>query len=294
MPEPLPEPRFAQPPDDVQLGPFIQAFEILSDRMSNVEEGVSLLLGNARQRECRAFGELDNRILGIPCPVVRLPDRFPDADPDDPPYRQEYRADGRVSALIVGFEGLRVLGDHSRREDGTLGCVMRDFLTPAETGRLSNLTGDRVICCKTGEMGIHSIHERVCEETVARRLESLRLDLPTLSRCMTCIPCFRTEDFAVLIVSATPLPVQELLAESYYLAKYLAGSLPKRVLMYDSEVESVRDYQMVCAKLFSGDVNHRTAAESYCRRNRPAMESLDYHHFFWGAAHNFPPNWKES
>ena len=54
----------------VPVAPVIQSFEVLSDRILNLEDGVNVLLGNARHREMRTFGTLDHRLLGLPCPTV--------------------------------------------------------------------------------------------------------------------------------------------------------------------------------------------------------------------------------
>jgi len=39
----------------VEIAPVIQSFEIVSDRISNLEESIGILLAHARHREVRTF-----------------------------------------------------------------------------------------------------------------------------------------------------------------------------------------------------------------------------------------------
>jgi hypothetical protein len=81
------------------LDPHIQAFELLSDRVSSVEETLALLSHSVRLQEATTYGHLNHRVLGLPCAVTRhkanecVNSRLPGAAL-------------HVSALIVTFPGV--------------------------------------------------------------------------------------------------------------------------------------------------------------------------------------------
>jgi hypothetical protein len=96
--------------DTPLLDPHIQAFELLSDRVSSVEETLALLSHSVRLQEATTYGHLNHRVLGLPCAVTRhkanecVKSRLPGA--------ALY-----VSALIVTFPGVSyqdVLNHHLR------------------------------------------------------------------------------------------------------------------------------------------------------------------------------------
>lgn len=66
----------AEMTDEADLDPHIRAFEILSDRVSNLEDGIAAIRRSQQSVEMRKFGELDGSLFGLPphCRLERLDD----------------------------------------------------------------------------------------------------------------------------------------------------------------------------------------------------------------------------
>lgn len=273
----------------VEIAPVIQSFEIVSDRISNLEESIGILLAHARHREVRTFGELDHRLLGLPCPVTRYEDETLEQFRGDPPRRLENRAEAKVRALIVEYEGLSNLRVcHNNEMHCRTPCAAGEYLTPCENARVAGR------CCTSQSAAMHSTQEWVCEEILTRKFEYARLQSAVLARCVTFLPCFKGQNFSLLISCGIPTDIGDLLSEATGVVLNLATERPHSIAVYDCFPESILDYQNVAAKLYSGNVAHRIAAEAFCRRNRPAIAALDGNLFFSGVVDNLPANWSSA
>jgi hypothetical protein len=261
--------------------PVIQSFEVLSDRISNLEDGINLLLGTARHREVRTYGPLDHRLLGLPCPTMRFPDDS--GEMPEPEKRRENEAQSRVNAMIFEFHGLDILREcHGSEDLCTKPCTGGLYLTPSERARL----GGR--CCACQAAAMHTTQEWVCEEILARQLEHARLSSAILGRCITFLPCFKGEHFSILITCGLPVGVCDLLTETLRLLAKVSSTRPHHINAYDCFPELIVDYQNLLAKAFTGNGAHRMAAEAFCRRYRVAVEALRFHVFFSGVLDNIP------
>jgi hypothetical protein len=272
--------------DHVQVAPVIQAFEILSDRVSNLEDGVNLLIGHARHRESRTHGELDHRLLGVHCPVTRHPCGLLEHIDHDPALRHENAADARVSAALFEYTGLDKLHQgHGGDDFCRRPCASNDHLTPSEATRVAGY------CCTGKAAGMHTTHEWVCQEIFARKLEHARLGSAVLGRCVTFLPCFKGDNVALLVTCGLAVNFCDLLAETTRVLMTVSGKRPDAVVAYDCLPESILDYQMVCARLYSGNSAHRCAADSFCQRHKVAVRLLEQHPFFAGVVDNLPRSW---
>jgi hypothetical protein len=90
--------------------PHIQAFTILSDRISNIEDDVSLIKSALVHQELRQTGRLNHRLIGFPFEVTCVPS-------------EEIPADGTYVAAVVEIV---TSGD---------GSVLRDYAVTADTCR---------------------------------------------------------------------------------------------------------------------------------------------------------------
>ena len=266
------------------MEPVIQSFEVLSDRISNLEDGINLLLGNARHREVRTYGPLDYRLLGLPCPTVRFSEDSEELL--DPERRRENEAQPKANAMIFELHGLDAIRDcHGSEELCLKPCASGEYLNPSERIRLAGH------CSTSLAAAMHTTQEWVCEEILARRLEHARLSSVTLARCMTFLPCFKGEHLSILITCGLPVLVSDLLVETLRIVSKIFNARPHHVNAYDCFPELIVDYQNLCAKSFTGNGAHRLAAEAFCRRYRVALEGLKYHAFFSGVVDNIPGAW---
>jgi hypothetical protein len=273
--------------DTVEVAPVIQSFEVLSDRISNLEDSANLLLSHAIFCEVRTHGPLNHRLLSLPCPVTRHKDLPVEFAPADAWYREGNSAPARVSALVLEFQGVPILHRCHGEDAFCKSIVASDtYLTPTEVTRIAGT------CCTTRAAGMHSTHEWVCEEIISRRLEHRRLSSPVLGRCVTFLPCFKGHEFAVLITCALPVDFSELTRETTFLIAEIYGERPSSAAAYDCAQDCILDYQNVCAKLYTGNRAHRMAAEAFCRRHRLAIGLLKDHLFFSGVVDNLPVDWE--
>jgi hypothetical protein len=181
------------------MDPHIQAFEILSDRVSNLEDNVGILLGTAQHRELRAYGEIDGQLWGISIPMRRSPGK---TYAEDTP-RQEYVAPAKVQHIIICVDG------------GYSGCFAEacpDEFVYNKTERRSYfsteewqlITEQRSIysqqrwCISNTEVGITSTFNDVCEEALFRHLAREKAHFPTLAMS-TVIPLCQLDEVAFVI-----------------------------------------------------------------------------------------------
>jgi hypothetical protein len=164
--------------------PHIQAFTVLSDQVSYVEEMVVALYERKRRKEFSAVGQLDHRLLGFPFELWRWPERTADLDPDsEEPIRKERARPDKVSTAILVFNPEL----HWRHPTG---CTNPALFSPDEMERVSNCRGHKVLeatpvpssgindsmedtldrCVTTDDAEIDTHLPLVCEEGIRRKL----------------------------------------------------------------------------------------------------------------------------
>lgn len=146
------------------IDPHIQAFEVLSDRISNLEDAVAILIESARAQESTTYGTLNHRALGLPCATVRhrADERMKTRAPGAPEH---------VSALIVKFpditfEHILNLRCGVEREDISV------YFSPTETLailRAQEDLGDKIVSSE--QVKILSCHHGSIAEGLQRLVD---------------------------------------------------------------------------------------------------------------------------
>jgi hypothetical protein len=145
--------------------PHIQAFTLLSDRVSNLEEILTALYDRKRRKELTAAGALDHDLLRFPFPICRWPGSEPITE--DPitldPMRQERVMPGEV------FSSTFTLCDASWHCFSC--CGDPAVFTSEEIERCAPF--EVAACVKCEEAQITSPFTLVCQEAMARRVKLL-------------------------------------------------------------------------------------------------------------------------
>ena len=142
--------------------PHIQAFSLLSHRVSTVEEVVTALYERKKLKELTAFGQLDHRFLRLPYVVWRFPDRGPRMCP---PLREERAAPENISSAIISFNADAEGWGHREH------CSDPEVFTAEEVERTLSCEDGEGTCVRCSEAKITSELTYVCDESMARRLQ---------------------------------------------------------------------------------------------------------------------------
>lgn len=185
--------------------PHIQAFEIVSDRLSNLEEMVGRMLDRVLRREFTAVGELDNELLGYKYPIIRHP-YFEPSDWSLP--RQEGAAEMRDVEFVVVVEVPDDLGHGPE-------CASEEYFDDDELKRVlaisTSQTPPASECVTTLEAGITSATKYVCTEGLVRRFEQqLRNFVGGNVRAVKWIDA-RTDAFTLSIQMREPVTIDAVL-----------------------------------------------------------------------------------
>ena len=261
----------------MDLDPHIQAFEILSDRVSNLEEGMKHLLVQAELQEMRAYGKLNHSLLSFRVPIYR---RAPQDDYSMDPPRRDFAAQSEVTGLAIEFYGVDLNFVH--RCD--VGGWHEDVGFSADLRKMvSSRFAEEETCVLSAEAGLVSAHRLVCMEEFERVLAKRVPLYPFLSRCDIVRPIRSDNDNVAFILTAgKPLPARELTCESLCLLHELGAPDVKSIHIHDCLPEEVR----ICRKMLiahnSCEGPERDAAKKYVEKWSKEAKSLENHAFFEG------------
>jgi hypothetical protein len=146
--------------------PHIKAFTILSDRVSTLEEMLTVLTKRERWKENTAIGPLDHAFLGFPFEIWRWP-RGKRGEDEGPLQRQEGVVPAMVPAVIIALSD-EVEWPHGEQ------CADSAFF-PASEIRIP-MVPKRPACAKCHKVGVDSHLIYLCHESVARKLKYLVKD----------------------------------------------------------------------------------------------------------------------
>ncbi|KAJ3041690.1 hypothetical protein HDV00_008777 [Rhizophlyctis rosea] len=249
--------------------PHIQAFDILSDRVSNLEEGINLLISNAKHRELRAYGALDSSLWGIRCPMWRSNGDTRATET----HRQDYAASAEVDSIIVTLEGCDWAGDvcfpiscpasnvqfchakYGQSEDWLIDRAA--FFTDAERRRIATdraQLDDMGIeeCASSRGAGLSSTQLFVCEEAAVRFLALKKAHFPTLAQSVI-QPMFGFDLGTFAIALDSPHPVDVVVRDILGLITICGGKGIKHVDLYDCSAHQLEVYRAYCQWSYGGD-----------------------------------------
>jgi hypothetical protein len=219
------------------MDPHIQAFEILSDRISNLEDTVAALAESARLNEITTYGPLNFKMLGLPCPISR--------------HKATERVSGRllgasanVSALIVSFPetssdeildlrrcyGTEWIASHFTPDDAT-------SIRKAQEKNAGNL------CVTMKEAGIPSYHRYLNGELLQRLVDEARVGV--FEHEVIIRPFNRESGSAFLVLQQEkdteedsqerdgPMPFHSVCAGMVRLVQALSGQAAKRMETFE-------------------------------------------------------------
>jgi len=146
------------------MDPVPEAFEILTNRVSHLEELLTDLHDRKRRKEFTASGLLDNIFLRQPFAVWRFPPSYEelDSETDDPP-RKERLLPEIFNCAIVSFNEDAVW-PHVK------GCVDPTLFTADELKRIAAAQNGKGYCVRCLSVDIPSNLEFVCNENTQRQL----------------------------------------------------------------------------------------------------------------------------
>jgi len=186
------------------IDPHIQAFEVLSDRISNLEDAVASLTDSARLQERTTYGRLNHRLLGLPCsttrhkPTERVASRVPGAP-------------ASVAALVINFPNL-TYENILRPAAGPEGVDAGRQFTDEENARIqaAQARAHPQDFPTMKEANIVSYHLDTIGETIHRAIDKARQHYPSLSGS-TIVRHFEYPDtLAFLVVFSTPVEQHEM------------------------------------------------------------------------------------
>lgn len=247
---------------EVELDPHIQAFTILSDRVSNLEEGLSGILESAKLQEQRVYGSLNHRLLGIPFPVFRHP------AVSNEPYQQPLPT---VSNLVIEMQGAKLLCWCSHKDF----CKIMPFTSEELQRILEKDRFEELVTCR--EVGIHSAHRHICGEALERHIHRVTTENPRLykelSRCS--IQPFTSDDGnpAFLLSGQDDLSMRLdlLLAETVRVLRTVGLKEANALHLYETTEDTLCFVRSYCEWKFSGDEEKRRQATE---RMQPFPDNL--------------------
>jgi hypothetical protein len=150
--------------------PHIQAFTIISDRVSALEEMVTAMYERKKRKELTSTGPLDYRFLRFPFSIERWPADTRDVDPQtESPIREAGAASDVVQSAVVTFEEFENWGHHADH------CADPAVFNAEECCRSDALEVHREdglrLCIECKDARSHLRY--VCLEGVARRLKNV-------------------------------------------------------------------------------------------------------------------------
>jgi len=141
--------------DEIDLDPHIRAFEILSDRVSNLEDGIAAIRRSQQSVEMRKFGELDGSLFGLPphCRLERLDDL--EEELEDVPEEVFRRLPSQPTSYMKGA----VI-------DVRCKCCECKIPTKSVRPDLTNILDGLKVCqiAPCEKYNIASQHEYICDE----------------------------------------------------------------------------------------------------------------------------------
>jgi hypothetical protein len=261
----------------MDLDPHIQAFEILSDRVSNLEEGLKHLLAQAERQEMRAYGKLNHSLLGFRVPIYR---RAPQDDYSMDPPRRDFIAQSEVTGLAIEFFGVDLNFVH--RCD--VGGWHEDVGFSADLRKMvSSRFAEEETCVLSAEAGLVSAHRLICMEEFERVLAKRISGYPFLSHCGLVRPIRSDNDnVAFLLTAEKPLPVRSLILECLSLLHDLRAPDVKSIHIHDCLPEEVRLCRQMLIAQNSCEGPKRDAARKCVEKWSKEAKSLENHAFFEG------------
>jgi hypothetical protein len=179
----------------VEINPTIQAFEVLSDRISNLEDTVNLVAKTTQLQEATTYGLLNHEMLGLPCVVTR--------------HKSTERVDSRlngapakVSAMIFSFTDL-TYETVMHVAFGPDGVDAGGHFTAEENDRISAVQKriDPQDYVSMSTAGIDSCQPDTIGETMQRIVDEERQKYPNISDGAVVRPFYFTmHTFAILVV----------------------------------------------------------------------------------------------
>jgi hypothetical protein len=277
--------------EDIPAGAVIQSFEVLSDRISNLEDAVSVLrtgvaelLERNIRKEMSCHGRLDHDILGIPCRVVRLPQHHQLHSPETCP-RTKGAAEPWVKAVVLSFS-------HDKLSEDDI----RNRLVPNVNGpdsRFQDWEQEKIAALATVPYrmrgtGIRSAHPDPDCTHMQRVLDGLRRgpDYPELSKCSEFYMRMPYDDLAFVLVCQEPQPLVKLIRETMKLARNICGDVVRywgEVLLTVSDCDvDVAQFLIASARYcFSGNDQEVAEARQIMERSlRDVKSRLKEHPFF--------------
>jgi hypothetical protein len=272
--------------------PHIQAFDLLSDRVSNLEEGLNLLISNAKHRELRAYGALDGSLWGLRCPLWRSNG---DARATET-QRQDYAAPAEVEGIIVILKGLHWAGDicfpiscpANHIESGDKEKDRASFFTDEErrgiaTERARLDDANIAECAVNRDAGVSSTQMFVCEEAAVRFLALEKARFPTLTQSII-QPMFGFDCDTFAIELESPQLVDIVVREIVGLITTCgSGKEIKEVHLYDCSAYQLGVYRAYCQCTYGGNEGERATAREYFLSESDALRD----HYMFNDCDNY-------
>jgi hypothetical protein len=159
-----------------EIDPNIKAFELLSDRVSNLEDSVDILLEQARLQELQTHGPLNSRALGLNGSITRH------SGTAQCRHTRTQTASMHLGALIITYEDLFFQYISDKHFPSADGLTFARF-TEEEKACIAELYVGDGPYVSTRSAQIDSNHVDVCGESLQRLLDELVKDLPILGKC---------------------------------------------------------------------------------------------------------------
>jgi len=222
--------------------PHIQAFTVIDDRLSKLEEDISSLIDRKKRKELRHTGYLDHIFLGYKFRIHRYPYEFHKLNPSNyQATKEEYFLNDTIYDSVFSFESLH-LGWHEDKE-----CATSDLFTENEFQQVKALYGTEDVCIRNREAKIESSFSFVCDEACNRRLQKVvrEMGIPVQVHLLD------TEIYSFYLYSAEPVLVTTLLDYAVDIVKLYVKLYERKspvieeVSIYPMSYREIRDYESV-------------------------------------------------
>lgn len=218
--------------------PHIQAFTILSDRISTLEEKIDALFERKRLKELTAVGTLDNQFLQFPFRLIRWPSGCQPSGGE----RRERAASAKAKYIILSF-GEEPGWGHGEH------CSEVETFTSDEMDRTIACEDGSGTCVRCDRANITSHFSYVCWEALARRLQKA-----VLSFCDTFVDVHLVENtcesLALMIWARDDVAIDHLLRVTLQLLSKAGANLGKldQVDVYTCSLALFQAHKRFCEK----------------------------------------------
>lgn len=242
--------------------PSIKAFELLSDRVSNLEDSVDILLEQARLHELQTHGPLNSPALGLKGSITR--------------HSQTARCRGartqtasmHLDALIITYEDLFFQYISDKHFPSADELTFARF-TEGEKARIAELYVGDGPYVSTRSAQIDSNHVDVCGESLQRLLDELVKDLPILGKCDNVHLLIPDAAMSIMVVGIPEnVTLDRVLRELVDLSLPLTGRKSREVDVYDIDVQKAWEVLYIKKRRFTlGQVAFMEEAHKHEARN---------------------------